>query len=426
SLQQVIWGAAISCLILFAYSLTASYVGAYTGLNFSLLSQHTFGVNGSKFVSACQTFLFLLWYAMIAVFIAEAVKGLFPSAFPIEIVAAVAALLMAANNLFGFAGVANFARYIAAPVLIAWISFVFAKAACATPHTVLAQAGSADFTHAVSLISSFVIGYSVWGNEPDFWRFGRPEIGATAWPLALAIAFGQIVFPITGWLLAALSGITDQSSAAALVNNYAFNGFPAIAAIVLAVTYFATGDANLYGAINAVQNFRSTPRRRLVIEIMMITAVCAAIMTRNPKAFETLASFNAVLLPCVMLIIAVNFLLFKKTVEAAQSRHVVWNSLIPVLAAWAVGIVTAGVLPGTDRFHCGIWPLYAWLTGVSLYIVLHFTVTLPLPRKSAKQPVAVLSNPDLVLSNSDLVLSNSDPVLSDPAIEQAVLDPDLS
>ena len=54
----------------------------------------------------------MIWYALIAVFVADEITGLFPNTYAAPAVAAVAAVAMAVNNLFGFVGVANFAGFV--------------------------------------------------------------------------------------------------------------------------------------------------------------------------------------------------------------------------------------------------------------------------------------------------------------------------
>ena len=53
-------------------------------------------------------------------FLAEGLKGLYHFNIPTMWLAAALALTMSVNNMFGFSGIANFARYFAAPVLILW------------------------------------------------------------------------------------------------------------------------------------------------------------------------------------------------------------------------------------------------------------------------------------------------------------------
>ena len=247
SLVQVLVGGLLSCIILLAYLLCASHLGASTGLNYSLLTRKVFGKRGSQFISTIQSFLFLIWYSLIAVFAADAIRGLFPSAPPVVVLAALSSILMSVNNIFGFVGVANFARYLAAPVMILWIVFLFCKASIALPESVLFAPGSSALPPALSLISSFVIGYCVWGNEPDFWRFGKPNVLLTSIPIVITILVGQIIFPISGWMLAHITGVAEAQAATLAVNNYSFAGMPLLAALVLVSCYFGRRRESLWG-----------------------------------------------------------------------------------------------------------------------------------------------------------------------------------
>ena len=86
---------------------------------------------------------------------------------------------MILNNLLGFTGISVFARYLVTPILILWCIYMVLKAVITdggklggTPHA----AFSLPFWVAVVA----VIGFSMWGNEPDFWRYGKPRF---SWPL---------------------------------------------------------------------------------------------------------------------------------------------------------------------------------------------------------------------------------------------------
>src|SRR5437868_633025 len=50
---------------------------------------------------------------------------------------------------------------------------------------------------------SAVIGFSMWGNEPDFWRYGKPRF---AWPVPtyLFAALWFVLFTMAGWMMADL------------------------------------------------------------------------------------------------------------------------------------------------------------------------------------------------------------------------------
>lgn len=379
SLTQVITGAFVSCIILLAYVLSASHLGAVTGLNFAMLTRSVFGRRGSQVISALQTFLFLVWYAMIAGFVAVELKGLFVIPCSVQVIAAVAAILMAANNLFGFAGVANFAKYFAAPVLIFWIFSLCYKTSMLTPVSAWTEPGTGSFASSLSVISSFVIGYSVWGNEADFWRFAKPNLFTTSAPLVVAILVGQIVFPTSGWMLSRLIHVADMSTATGAVTDFSFGNAPLLAATVLTASYFAAGDANLYGSINSIENLLKFERFKLVLSMMAFTAVVAIVLTYYGKAFEILSSFNSIVLPCVTIILITEYFLIKRRRKdlqpvgdafTAYEPGVLWNAMISLLLGWTVGILTAGVVSGTESLHIGVWPLYAWLTSLISYLLL--------------------------------------------------------
>ncbi|HEY9730672.1 MAG TPA: cytosine permease [Drouetiella sp.] len=372
SLTQVIAGAFVSCVILLTYALSASHLGAATGLNFALLTRSVFGRLGSQAISAVQTFLFLVWYAMIAGFVAVELKGLFDLPVSTQCIAALAAIFMAANNLFGFAGVANFAKFFAAPVLIFWIFSLCAKTSMMTPISVWTETGSGSFGNCLSVISSFVIGYSVWGNEPDFWRFARPKLWTTAIPLVVSILIGQIVFPVSGWMLSRLVHVQDLSTATGAVTNFSFGKATLFAAVVLTASYFAAGDANLYGSINSIENLVRLNRTRLVLGMMVFTALVAVFLTFYGKAFEILSSFNSVVLPCVTVILILEYLYIRpKRQLVCLSKEgcngVLWPAMVSLILGWIVGLLTAGVIHGTEFLHVGVWPLYAWLTSLLVY-----------------------------------------------------------
>lgn len=386
SLVQVISGAFVSCIILLAYVLSASHLGAATGLNFALLTRAVFGLRGSQLISLLQTFLFLIWYALVAGFVAVEINGLYAGAGSVQFLAFVAAILMAANNLFGFAGVANFAKFVAAPVLICWIFSLFFKTSAMAPASLWTEPASASFLHSLSVISSFVIGYSVWGNEPDFWRYAKPRWGTTAPPLIVSILIGQIIFPVSGFMLSHLITVADMSTATGAVSEFCFGKAPLFAAIVLTASYFAAGDANLYGSINSIENLYNFPRRKLVMSMMLFTAVVAIALTYWGRAFEVLSSFNSILLPCVTVILITEYVFLTRDIKtrerAAQilfartkTAGFVAPAMVALTTGWCVGFATSGVFPlrvfpASELLHVGVWPLYAWTISSLVYMLL--------------------------------------------------------
>lgn len=391
SLWHVLAGAGLSCVILLVYTVAASYVGARTGLNFPLLCRVLFGKRFSQIISLLQSVLFFLWYSLIAVFVAMELNELVCPNIPIAAIAFFAAVVMSANNIFGFAGVANFARFLAAPLLALWICGLFLKCCLLLPPAMVMAPAQAPFLVSLSGVSSFIIGYAVWGNEPDFWRFGKPNLSATALPLLVAVMLGQIISPVAGWMVAHLA---RAQAAAAATTSYSFGPHPLLAAAILTIAYFATADANMYGGINAVQNFVSMPRRKLVFILVIVTAFAAAFLANCANAFQVLANLNSVLLPCVTVIIVTEVFIVGRWQQVLpksaapefalqESAHLIagapnlskasqFSAIFVLLFAWSVGVVSSGVIPGTQSLRFGIWPLYAWLTAALTHLALRW------------------------------------------------------
>ena len=111
-----------------------------------------------------------------------------------------------------------------------------------TPHAVFA------FPFWVAVVA--VIGFSMWGNEPDFWRYGRPRFN---WPLPTYIfaAVWFTLFVMAGWMMAALAGTTDTAKVFRFTVHYSLFGAFGLAWIIATVSQFAINDGNYYESVNA-------------------------------------------------------------------------------------------------------------------------------------------------------------------------------
>ncbi len=382
TLSQVIICTALSCLVLLAYSVPSAYLGALSGLPYGILSRKVFGRWGSRLVSCNLLWIFIAWYSLAALLLADALNGLFHCNIPVMYMAAGLAVLMAFNNFFGFSGVANFARYLAAPLLLGMVGYTFFKVVPTCPATALSAIPHVSFLTALTSVSGFVIGFAVWGNEADYWRYGKTNKWLTALPLTIALLIGQIIFPITGWMISRLSGITDYGAATNYINVYAFGGIAAIAAIVLAVAYFACNDSNLYGMINAVENIKKLPHHGVCAVLAIVCAGLAAWLSTAgiAKSLEAIASLNCVFLPTVTVIMLCEFFMISRLLghshdlshvpDAASLPVVRWPAFIALFAAGFVGVLTSGVIPGTEAFHVGVCSVQAWLTAIVVYMPL--------------------------------------------------------
>ena len=388
SLSQVVICSITSCLILLAYAVPASQLGASTGLGFCALSRVVFGRWGTLLITANLLWIFIAFYGMTAVLMAEAVESFLHLDISILWMAIGFAFLMAFNNFFGFSGVANFARFFAAPALIAWVGYTFFKAAVASD--VLSGVASnpqsiphpQSIMYALTTTSSFIIGFAVWGNEMDYWRFSKVGSLKAALALAAALLIGLVVFPVAGWLVAHSSGITDSAAATSFMNSYSFGGLAIVGLIVLFAAYFASNDSNLFGTTAAIKSIWSIKPRLAVSLLALCGAITAAFLstTDSIKALEVIAALNCVVMPTPTVIMLTEWFLRSKVFGRSMNFSSVpdfsdlpafrWPALIALLSGLTIGIATSGLISSLEYLHIGICPLQAWLTSMVVYAIL--------------------------------------------------------
>jgi cytosine permease len=404
SFTQVIGLSIISCGLLLLYSFPACYLGARSGLTYALLTRKVFGNWGSRLVSLNLAWISLSWYGVTAVYLANQLNDIFHAHVPMLPFSIGLAVLMAFNNIFGFSGVANFARYAAGPILILWVLSAFGKAASGCPSTVWHEPGTALTMSALTTISAFTIGYSSWGNEADYWRFGKPSKRQIAIPLLMALLIGEILFPLTGWMLGRMGG--SHSSTSSLMDNFAFGGIPLISAVVLFVTYFAVNDSTLYGAINALENITKMRRRTVVGVLTMTGALAAGILCGVSNNFEKVCSISCIVLPsATVVIMAEQFLISRFRGAKDLITHVPhfsdiptvrWSAVAALLLGCAVGIGTSDLIPGTESWHGGVPALQAWITTLIAYVCFQ-----TFDRDSAKPQPMIGENDDQPAEDAD-------------------------
>lgn len=383
TLKQILSCTALGCLLLLIYSVPATQLGARSGLGFAAMSRNIFGRWGSGLISINLILVFTAFYGFLSLLMAECLVGLYHWPIPVAALSFIAAILMSANNFFGFKGVANFARYIAAPVIIIWIGHTFFKAFFQLPPSAFSQIPRVPFTTAMTAITGFTVGLAIWGNEMDYWRYSRPKAVNAAIPLVFAWLIGQIVFPVTGWMVARITGVTEYGAATALMDRYSFGGIALLTALVLGVSYFAANDSNLFGSVQGFENLKKLPHRRWSI-IVAVTGGFAAMLLSifgAQKSLEPLLALNCVIMPTPTVIMMAEWLLMarvfkKQTIDSLKVPSfeeipaVRWPAVISLFAGFAVGIGTSGVIPGAEKFAVGISSLQAWITAFVIYMPL--------------------------------------------------------
>lgn len=380
SLLQIVLCAILGSTLLLFYAVPASMLGAKTGKTFGELSSLVFGKHGSHLATFHVFWIFSLFYGMTALFMADAFNGLFHPPVSMPLLAFCFALLMCLNNFWGFSGVVNFARFVAAPCLILWMIITFGRITLgmtATPLAAIICGG--NWSMAVTVVTTFIIGFAVWGNEADYWRHGRPSLVGTVWPMAVALLIGEVIFPATGWMVAHVFSITDPKLATDFLNKFSFGGLSVLACLVIGSTYFACQDSNIYGVVSAVDSFVKIPKKVVVLCYALFGAGIAAWLSMSGlvSALEAVTSLNAVFLPTATVLLVCEWFLSRYLPDDKSHLHHTaprasfrWPAAVALLAGYAVGVLTSGLLPGLSAFHVGVPCLFAWFTAAAIYLPL--------------------------------------------------------
>ena len=390
SLGKAVAAGALGGFCYLCYALPASYLGSKTGQTHALLTRSIFGVLGSAIVS-----LLLIGVAAgFAAFAWNLLGQIFDGLFGWGHIALIGVLLAVAgifNNLFGFTGVAAFARYLVAPLMIIWILYL-----CVKGFAQLKGLGAVPALSHGSLSLPFLsgialaIGSVMWGNEPDTWRYGRPRFWWPAVPYLVAMAIGMILFVMGGWMMAQVSTAGPFDFGLAFKDTVMFSLFGAfwLGAVIAVVLQVAINDGNYYEMVNGGQNIighlRGWKRWYTCLIMAAITAVLTWWFARNPNIegnFFKVASWSAIALPCATTVMCADqFLLprlfgVRRVLEPIPSWRAAapgnWPAIVSVLAAVAFGAWGQQLFPGEGPPPAlGLVPVEAWIMAGVLYIAI--------------------------------------------------------
>jgi purine-cytosine permease-like protein len=370
-----------------AYAMCGSYLGSRTGQTHALLTRSVFGLAGSWIVSAFILIAPLGWVGYQANLLVVLWNGFYGWS-AIFTLTLLLAGLMIFNNLLGFTGISVFARYLVTPILIIWCIYMVLRA-------IIGHSGSLGGTPQASFSFPFwvavvaVIGFSMWGNEPDFWRYGRPSF---TWPLPTYIfsAFWFTLFVVAGWMMETLAKTGDTAAIFRYTVHFSLFGAFWLAWIIATVSQFAINDGNYYESVNAGQNlFGSIPRWPRVLTCLLVAGggVIAADLVNFHflNGWFKVASFLAVSVPSATVVMAADHFLLPRLFRISRPLDHVprWEeagminlpAVIALLAAVFFGVTgTAswphGWLEATAPNSWGPVPLEAWAIAGGGYIAL--------------------------------------------------------
>lgn len=387
-------GAGAGCYL--AYALPAAYLGSRTGRTTAALTRPVFGAAGSGLICVLLSAAALARVALASVVLASVWQALFGGTH-LVVVAVAAAAAGAAPSLLGFTGMAAFARYAAAPLMLAWAGYLVARGILDTPHSVLLSGPKASAPLPFAAAVSLAVAVAAWGNEPDTWRYGRPRLAWPAIPYLAALAAGLVLFVAGGWVVASMShaGAFGLGRAFRSGAGYSVFGVLWIAAVVVTVMQVARAAAGYYQMTNAARHLAGPLRSLNRWQVSVLLAALSALLTWavvrlgiTAGSLARIAGWSAVTLPCVVVVICADVFVLPRLVAAqdpgqrereVSQEHgpghpamvVNWAAIASVAAGAAFGGFGLGLLPGQHSPPpAGFAPAEGWLLAGVIYAAL--------------------------------------------------------
>ena len=384
SIARVIAITVLGYVFYMAYAMFGAYLGSRTGQTHGLLTRSIFGVGGSWIVCAFVLIAPLGWVGFQAGLMVQIWDGLYGWGHIFTLTLLFGGVMIM-NNLLGFTGISVFARYLVTPLIILWVIYMVIKAVTTDSGKLGGTPAGTGFPFWVSVVA--VIGFAMWGNEPDVWRYGKPSFW---WPLPSYLFAGLwfLLFVVGGWMMAQLAGTIDTAPVVRYATHYSLFGAFWLAWILATISQFAINDGNYYESVNAGQNLVGAWRHwRRWLTCLLVAGggvICAWLVNFHfINGWFKVAGFLAVTVPCATVIMAVDHFVLPRLfgISRPLTKVPAWEETgfinVPAVAA-LLGAVFFGVT-GTANWPNG-WiyasepngwgpvPVEAWAIAGVLYV----------------------------------------------------------
>ncbi len=374
----------IAVAVMSVYCFASANAGAATGQTHSVMARSIFGTLGSGLVSLLLVINGMAFYLFTVKFVIDITGGLITLP-AVGILTAILAFVMIVNTYFGFEGVQRFAQYVAVPVILVWGIFATILAFRATSSDLLAAVPPVDSKTGMILVIGGMVGLSTWGNEPDFFRYAKAG-RASMWnvpTIVISYLVGAFLFPVMGYLVAALSNAPDFGPSIHYFVSFSMLGSALLGIIILVINQWAVQDGNLYIAVNGAQNVLSGipgwKRQYTVVGLGLLAAVLTFFLPNLQDTFNLATSVGSTTVPVASVIMALDLFVLPRLFGIRRPMHRVatwgelgianWPGVLALACGTLVGLYTAGLLPMFNTDYIGFPALQSWITGGVVYLL---------------------------------------------------------
>jgi purine-cytosine permease-like protein len=366
------------------YCFGSANAGARTGQTHSVMARGVFGTVGSALVSLLLVINGMAFYLFTVKFCIDLTGGLITLP-AVGLVTALLAFVMIVNTYFGFEGVQRFAQFVAVPVILVWGVFATYLAFTTVSGETLAAVPQVAAPTGMLMVIGGMVGLSTWGNEPDFFRYAKA--GRASWwnvpTIVISYLVGALLFPVLGYMVAALSNQPDFGPSISYFVNFTMFGSAILGLAILLINQWAVQDGNLYIAVNGAQNvlsgIRGWRRQWTVIGLGLIAVVLTFFLPNLQDTFTIATSVGSTTVPVASTIMAIDIFLLPVLFGISRPMHRVpawrelgfanWPGVVALAAGTLVGLWTAGLIPALGTDYIGFPALQAWITGAVVYLV---------------------------------------------------------
>jgi purine-cytosine permease-like protein len=402
----------IGIALYFCYAMPAAYIGSRTGQTHSLLARAIFGKWGAFVVAACLLVMGTGFVGFQSYTTALIFQGLFGWR-NLMLVGIVVTVVCIINNVIGFSGVVAWARYVVTPIVLLWIAYMMIKAFGTEPSSVLGAHPKAIAPITTDQGIMAILGVCVWGDEPDFWRYGKPSFWWAGWGYAVGLIFGDLLFTLAGWVMAQLAvtsgGNGSFANSVTFTTEYSLFGLIWLAVIVSVVSQMAAQDGNYYAAINALQALFGEIRRwsRLYSCAIAVAVGCLAtwFVIHGGNTWLDVVNFGAAAVPSATVIMVLDHYVVPRLLGMSRSLEHVPSiadagtanvpAIVAMLPAIVIGTVGAGTITWFGPHYWFLPGPLSWVSAGAVYLTgMALIARSPRARQFAGYSRQAAANPD--------------------------------